>query len=166
MTSGVVDTARSRRAPYGGGTAGCCTPERRPHDHHHRPRPHGRDLPASNADGDEQRRIAAAFALDVEHRAPIGVTTGVGPLVEFRRQLTAEIGALTVTARRAPDLHNDRARVPWDIVLADGTSFGTGTDVLELDGDGRVRAITTFIDRPPAGFDLHAHGEEEPARAG
>ena len=120
-----------------------------------------------NADGDEQRRIAAeVFAPDVEHRAPIGVTTGVGPLVEFRRQLTAEIGAITVTARRAPDLHNDRARVPWHIVLADGTSFGTGTDVLELDGDGRVRAITTFIDRPPAGFDPHAHGEEEPARAG
>jgi hypothetical protein len=34
----------------------------------------------------------------------------------------------------------------------DGKSFATGTDVLELDDQGRIAAISSFLDRAPEGF--------------
>ncbi|MFH8381496.1 hypothetical protein ACH4E7_11205 [Kitasatospora sp. NPDC018058] len=39
----------------------------------------------------------------------------------------------------------------------EGTSFAAGTDVVQLDEDGRITAVTVFVDRAPEGFDAAAH---------
>jgi len=106
----------------------------------------------------EQRRIAAeAFTDDVEYHAVPGVFTGTEALVDFRTQFVEHMGSVTFRALTAPDHHHDRARLRWEIVLEDGTSFATGTDVLNLAPDGRITAVTAFLDRAPEGFDQHEH---------
>jgi hypothetical protein len=89
------------------------------------------------------------------------VFTGAAALSEFRAMFVEHVGPATFRARTAPDHHHDRARLRWEIVLADGTSFAEGTDVMTLAPDGRIAAVTAFLDRAPAGFDHH-----EPDAAG
>lgn len=109
-----------------------------------------------NADDDRQRQIAASlFTDDVAYRSVPGFWTGVEPLVDFRRQFIANVGGATYRPRRVADQHHGRARIPWEIVLADGTSFATGTDILEVGDDGKVHGVSAFVDRAPEGFEHH-----------
>jgi hypothetical protein len=97
------------------------------------------------------------FAADVEYHSVPGVLIGTEALIEFRKQFVDNVGAATYRAMAAPDHHHDRARFRWEILLADGTSFAAGTDVLNLAADGRITSVTSFLDRAPAGFDHHEH---------
>ncbi|MEV6104931.1 nuclear transport factor 2 family protein [Streptomyces sp. NPDC051940] len=109
---------------------------------------------------EEQRRLAAAvFTQGVEYRAQIGVLSGAPALMDFRKQFAARMGTVALRPRRKPDVHHDRARLQWEILTGDGagTSFATGTDVLQFDEDGRISAVTVFLDRAPEGFDAAAH---------
>ncbi|MFF4215454.1 nuclear transport factor 2 family protein [Streptomyces nondiastaticus] len=46
--------------------------------------------------------------------------------------------------------HHDVARFRWELVsLADGSAPVAGSDVITLDGDGRIRTVTGFLDRMP-----------------
>lgn len=102
-----------------------------------------------NATPDAQRRNGAeTFAGDVVYVAPAGVLTGVDALADFTEQFTSNVGSYTFRTRRAPDLHHDRARIPWELVVGD-EPFAEGTDVLIVAGDGRIASVTTFIDRAP-----------------
>jgi hypothetical protein len=112
-----------------------------------------------NADTEqEQRRLAAAAFVDgVEYRAPVGVLQGAEALMDFRNQFVAHMGTAALRLRERPQVHHDRARLQWEIVTGGSTSFATGTDVVQLDEDGRIRSITAFLDRAPEGFDPAAH---------
>lgn len=50
------------------------------------------------------------------------------------------------------DGHHDTARFSWELVsVADGSAPVAGSDVITLDGQGRIRAVLGFLDRVPAG---------------
>lgn len=119
----------------------------------------GRYLRFWNADSDgERRRLAAeTFTDDVEYSAPIGVLTGPDALTDTGRQFIEHFGTITFRARETPEGHHDRARLRWEIRLGDDRTFATGTDVITIAGDGRVRSVTAFLDQAPEGFDPHAH---------
>lgn len=102
-----------------------------------------------NSTPETQRRSGAeTFAADVVYVAPAGVLTGVDALAAFTEQFVGNVGAYTFRTRRAPDLHHDRARVPWELVVGEEI-FAEGTDLLVVDGDGRIASVTTFVDRAP-----------------
>ncbi|MGW1801491.1 isomerase [Streptomyces sp. NPDC001984] len=112
----------------------------------------------------EQRSLAAeTFADRVEYHAEIGVLTGAQALMDFRDQFLDHMGTASLQLRARPRFHHDRARLQWEIVTGEpdghgeGRSFATGTDVLVLDGNGRITSVTTFLDRAPEGFDSAAH---------
>lgn len=112
----------------------------------------------------EQRRLAAAvFADGVEYRAQIGILSGPQALMDFRNQFAAHMGTVALRLRERPQVHHRRARLQWEILTGggngdgDGTSFATGTDVIQLDEDGRISSVTVFLDRAPEGFDPEAH---------
>lgn len=109
----------------------------------------------------EQRRLAtAAFADGVEYRAQIGILSGAQALMDFRNQFASHMGAVTFRLREQPQVHHHRARLPWEILTGHGdeeASFATGTDVIQLGEDGRISAVTVFLDRAPEGFDPDAH---------
>ena len=119
-----------------------------------------------NADtAEDQRRIAADVFVDgIEYHALPGVMSGIDAMIDFRSEFTAHMGPVNYRARSAPDHHHDRARLRWEIVLADGTSFATGTDVMSLAPDGRITSVTVFLDRAPEGFDQHEHDAAPAAR--
>ncbi|MET8628329.1 nuclear transport factor 2 family protein [Kitasatospora sp. NPDC004669] len=115
-----------------------------------------------NADGEEQSRLAAAvFAEGVEYRAMVGVLSGAEALIDLRKQFVAHLGAVALRLRRTPEVHHQRARIEWELLTGggegEGTSFAEGTDMIQLDEDGRITAVTVFVDRVPEGFDGAAH---------
>ncbi|MBP2314827.1 nuclear transport factor 2 family protein [Azospirillum soli] len=50
-----------------------------------------------------------------------------------------------------PDGHNDRVRFSWSLGLAGAEPVVIGTDFVQLAADGRIRSVTGFLDRVPAG---------------
>lgn len=110
----------------------------------------------STAPGDEQRALGLrVFDPRVRYRAPLGARDGLDSLLVLAGEFADQLGQLTMTARAEPDLHHEYARVPW-VLTRGGEHFAEGTDILSFDADGRVTAVTTFVDQPPAGFDPHA----------
>jgi hypothetical protein len=106
--------------------------------------------------GDEQRALGnQVFDPDVRYRAPLGERDGLDSLLSLAREFADQLGALTMTARAEPDIHHEYARLPW-VLTRGGAHFAEGTDILSFDAVGRVTAVTTFVDQPPAGFDPHA----------
>lgn len=108
-----------------------------------------------NADpGQEQDRLAAAvFADEVVYHAVPGVFTGTEALKGMRPQFVEDLGAISFRPRRDADHHHDRARLPWELFLPNGTSLATGIDVFVIAPDGRIAEISVFVDRAPAGFE-------------
>lgn len=98
-----------------------------------------------------QRLAARTFAADVSYHAPIGVLARTGALIGFRNQFAQHQPGYLFRDRVEPAVHHDRARLQWELVV-DGQTFATGTDVLELDDDGRITSITGFLDQAPEGF--------------
>lgn len=100
----------------------------------------------------EQRDLATAtFADSFSYHAPVGVMRDVEELVNFRNQFAEHSPGYEFRSRTEPQAHHDRARLQWELVV-DGTSFATGTDVLELGPDGRIVSVAGFLDRAPEGF--------------
>ncbi|MEX0428472.1 nuclear transport factor 2 family protein [Nocardioides sp. DS6] len=110
-----------------------------------------------NTDPSELRRSGGQiFSEDIIWVTPIGVTSGIEGLARFVEQFTEHVGAYEFRARTEPDVHHDRARVPWELRVGDA-SFAEGTDVLTATGDGRIMSVTGFLDRAPDGFDPADH---------
>ena len=100
----------------------------------------------------EQRELAATtFADHFSYHAPVGVMREVEELINFRKQFAEHAPGYEFQPRSEPEAHHDRARLQWELIV-DGTSFATGTDVLELGPDGRIVSVAGFLDRAPEGF--------------
>jgi hypothetical protein len=104
----------------------------------------------------QQRAARAAFADGVVSHVPLGVMRGPEELIGFRNEFAARMPDYRFQPRAEPDVHHDRARLQWELVVG-GESFAAGTDVLELDDTGRIVSIAGFLDRAPEGFDPDAH---------
>jgi len=48
----------------------------------------------------------------------------------------------------APDAHHDRVRFSWSIAPDGGDPIAIGHDFATVDGDGRMRSITGFLEQP------------------
>ena len=112
----------------------------------------------NTGDAGEQARLARqTFTEDVEYHAPIGVLAGPEALIDFHDEFIGRARGAVLVSRQVPDRHRDRVRVKWEIVLPGEESFATGTDVLVLGEDDRIASVTSFLDRPPAGFGDEHH---------
>jgi hypothetical protein len=45
-----------------------------------------------------------------------------------------------------PDAHHDRVRFAWHLVGEDGNAIAAGMDVAVVAGDGRLQAVTGFLE--------------------
>ncbi|WP_418961165.1 nuclear transport factor 2 family protein [Streptomyces tritici] len=113
--------------------------------------------PAQYQQHDQHEHAAAIFTDEVEYRAHIGVLTGPQALIDFHQQFTGHMGTVEFRLREHPQAHHSRARLPWEILTGDGSTFATGTDILHLDENGRISSVTVFLDQAPEGFDPDAH---------
>ncbi|MFC7342871.1 isomerase [Saccharopolyspora griseoalba] len=107
-----------------------------------------------NTGAEEQRALAdEVFAEGVEYRALFGTRTGAQALMDFREELVAHVGEVSLRLREQPQVNDRHARLKWQILTDADAPFATGTDVIELDQDDRIRAVTVFLDQPPEGFE-------------
>lgn len=107
----------------------------------------------NTADPAEQQTLAArTFVSGVGYHAPIGLLSGTEALIAFRNQFADHQPNYVFRARAEPTAHHDRARLQWELVVS-GQTFATGTDMFEVDPEGRITSITGFLDHAPEGFD-------------
>ncbi|WP_342358647.1 nuclear transport factor 2 family protein [Terrarubrum flagellatum] len=81
--------------------------------------------------------------------------TYIDPLMkgEGRDQIDALIGAVhqrfpghAFALHGKPDGHNDRVRFSWRLSADGGDPAAVGTDIVLLDGEGRLKSVTGFLD--------------------
>jgi hypothetical protein len=105
---------------------------------------------------DQRRAATGTFTESVSYRAPVGLLVGAEALIGFKTDFTQHVGPARFVPRQDPEVHHGRARLPWEIRLPDGSSFATGTDILEFADDGLISGVSSFLDQPPEGFEHHA----------
>ena len=101
----------------------------------------------------ERRRalVAALWTEDATYLDPLmrgEGREGIGALIEG---VQARFPEFRFSVKDRPDGHADRVRFSWALGPEGGGGVVEGTDFAVLAGDGRLRAVTGFLDRVPAG---------------
>jgi hypothetical protein len=103
---------------------------------------------------DPQRRrdlIAQTWSEDASYLDPLLAAEGHDGIDAMVAALHAQLPGHAFRQVGAPDVHHDRVRFAWELVgEASGTPVYAGTDFGVVAADGRLRAITGFLDRTPA----------------
>ncbi|MER5951129.1 nuclear transport factor 2 family protein [Streptomyces sp. NPDC001904] len=108
---------------------------------------------AWNARTPEERAkaVAAAWTEDGTYTDPLADVTGhdgIGAVIGAAHE---QFPGFFFRPLGAVDGHHRLARFGWELVSeADGSTPVAGFDVVELDDDGRIRAVHGFLDRVPA----------------
>ncbi|MEU2053298.1 nuclear transport factor 2 family protein [Streptomyces bungoensis] len=112
-----------------------------------------RYLEAWNATGPEAREkaVAAAWAADGSYTDPLADVRGHDGIAAVIAATQEQFPGFSFRLLGAVDGHRDIARFRWELVNeADGSAPVAGSDVITLDGEGRIRQVLGFLDRLPA----------------
>ena len=113
-----------------------------------------RYLEAWNASDPEMlaKAVAAAWTVDGSYTDPLADVSGHEQIAAVIAGAQAQFAGFSFRLSGTVDGHHDIARFSWELVsVADGSAPVAGFDVIELDGDGRIRTVHGFLDRVPAG---------------
>ncbi|MDO0929148.1 nuclear transport factor 2 family protein [Streptomyces sp. TG1A-8] len=112
-----------------------------------------RYLEAWNATEPEALRkaVAAAWTADGSHTDPLADVRGHEQIAAVIAAVHEQFPGFAFRLLCTVDGRHDIARFGWELVnQADGPAPVAGSDVLTLDGEGRIRPVTGFLDRMPA----------------
>jgi hypothetical protein len=90
--------------------------------------------------------VADAFAPDVEYRDPMMDGRGHAGIGELIGAVHHRFAGHRFTLHGTPEAHHDVVRFSWSLAAADTPPVARGTDVAEIDGEGRLRRVTGFLD--------------------
>ena len=113
-----------------------------------------RYLEAWNAGDPETlaKAVATAWTADGSYTDPLADVSGHEQIAAVIAGARAQFPGFSFRLSGTVEGHHDIARFTWELVsAADGSVPVVGFDVIELDGDGRIRAVHGFLDRAPAG---------------
>ena len=105
-------------------------------------------------EGDAARRralVAATFAGDATYCDPILQGEGHAGIDALIAAAQAQFPGLRFRRRGGADAHHDRLRFAWELGPAGAAAIAGGTDMAVLAADGRLAAVTGFIDFAPQG---------------
>ncbi|GAN78221.1 nuclear transport factor 2 family protein [Acidisphaera rubrifaciens] len=106
----------------------------------------------NEADPDRRRALVAAlWADDAAYRDPLSQARGHDAVAALIGGVQARFPDFRFTLAGQPDGHGTSVRFSWDLGPAGTDPVVQGTDFAELAPDGRLRAVTGFLDRVPAG---------------
>ncbi|WP_445527667.1 nuclear transport factor 2 family protein [Streptomyces cyslabdanicus] len=98
------------------------------------------------------KAVADAWTPDGSYTDPladVGGHEGIAAVITAARE---QFPGFAFRLTGAVDGHHDTARFSWELVSeVDGSAPVAGSDVVALDGDGRIRTVLGFLDRVPAG---------------
>ncbi|MEU1003438.1 nuclear transport factor 2 family protein [Streptomyces tibetensis] len=109
---------------------------------------------AWNADNASARAkaVAAAWTEDGRYTDPLADVSGHEGIAAVIAAAREQFPGFEFRLTGGVDGHHDIARFSWELVsTADGSAPVAGSDVITLDGQGRIRAVFGFLDRLPAG---------------
>ncbi|MER5836046.1 nuclear transport factor 2 family protein [Streptomyces sp. NPDC002130] len=105
------------------------------------------DDPAARA-----KAVAAAWTEDGTYTDPLADVSGHEGIAAVIAAAREQFPGFEFRLTGGVDGHHDIARFSWELVsAADGSAPVAGSDVIALDGQGRIRAVLGFLDRVPAG---------------
>ncbi|MYT69994.1 MULTISPECIES: nuclear transport factor 2 family protein [unclassified Streptomyces] len=100
---------------------------------------------------DRAKAVAVAWAEDGTYTDPLADVTGhdgIGAVIGAAHE---QFPGFFFRALGGVDGHHRLVRFGWELVSEeDGSAPVAGFDVVELDEDGRIRAVHGFLDRVPA----------------
>ena len=103
---------------------------------------------ASWNEGDETRRrelVARAFADDARYLDPLMTGEGTDGIAAMIGAAQAQFPGHRFELSFGPDAHNDVVRFTWDLTAGNGP-VARGTDFATVAEDGRLRAVTGFLE--------------------
>ncbi|PPS68023.1 MULTISPECIES: nuclear transport factor 2 family protein [Streptomyces] len=109
---------------------------------------------AWNADNGSARAkaVAAAWTEDGRYTDPLADVSGHEGIAAVIAAAREQFPGFEFRLTGGVDGHHDIARFSWELVsTVDGSAPVAGSDVITLDGQGRIRAVLGFLDRLPAG---------------
>jgi hypothetical protein len=98
------------------------------------------------------KAVAAAWTEDGGYTDPLADVSGHEEIAAVIAAAREQFPGFEFRLTGVVDGHHDIARFSWELVsTADGSAPVAGSDVITLDGQGRIRAVLGFLDRVPAG---------------
>jgi hypothetical protein len=98
------------------------------------------------------KAVAAAWTEDGGYTDPLADVSGHEGIAAVIAAAREQFPGFEFRLTGVVDGHHDIARFSWELVsTADGSAPVTGSDVITLDGQGRIRAVLGFLDRVPSG---------------
>jgi hypothetical protein len=98
------------------------------------------------------KAVAAAWTPEGSYTDPLADVSGHEQIAAVITAAREQFPGFSFRLTGAVDGHHDTARFSWELVSeADGAAPVAGSDVISLDGDGRIRTVLGFLDRVPAG---------------
>ena len=107
----------------------------------------GRYLQAWNESDAPRRRalVAEVFATDASYVDPLAEVAGHDALDALIGAMQGRFAGARFSAKGTPEGHHDRIRFSWSLALG-GKTLAEGTDVGVVASDGRLQAVTGFLD--------------------
>ena len=98
-------------------------------------------------DPDRRRAlVAAAWAAAGAYADPIMSGQGHAGIAAMIKAARAKFPGHHFTLRGQPDGHGTHLRFSWSLSPTDAAPIAGGTDVAEMDADGRFLVVTGFLD--------------------
>jgi len=105
----------------------------------------------NDQDGARRReRLTRAWSEDARYVDPMMRAEGRAGIADMIEGARAQFPGLGFSLAGSPDGHGDFVRFSWLLGPAGGEPVAGGTDVVRLDGDGRIAEVVGFLDRAPA----------------
>jgi hypothetical protein len=111
------------------------------------------DYIAAWNEGDAGRRqelVARTFAAGATYLDPLVASEGTDGIATMIGAVQQQYAGHRFELAAGPDAHHDRVRFTWHLKDGAGGHVATGIDFATLDRDGRLRAVTGFLELPAA----------------
>ncbi|MFE5813562.1 nuclear transport factor 2 family protein [Streptomyces sp. NPDC056479] len=101
---------------------------------------------------DLSKAVAVTWAEDGTYTDPLSYVGGHAEIAAVITAAHEQFPGFAFRLAGPVDGHHDTARFAWELVNeADGSAPVAGSDVITLDGDGRIKTVLGFLDRVPTG---------------
>ena len=101
----------------------------------------------NEADAGQRRALVAqTVADDATYIDPLMSGTGIDEIVAMIGAAQGQFPGHRFTLAGTPDAHHDRVRFTWTLAPDGGAPVAVGVDFATIAEDGRLRAITGFLE--------------------
>jgi hypothetical protein len=102
------------------------------------------------ADGAERRVLMSrGWREDARYVDPMMRADGRSDIAGMIESARAQFPGLGFSLAGRPDGHGDFVRFSWLLAPDGGEAVAGGTDMIRLDGDGRIAEVVGFLDKAP-----------------